>query len=105
MVVPADPLCSEDLPAAGAAVERVSHASPPPCFYGRVCGGRATLEKQGKSVCPTCAARLKGIVYPLRAPTHAPLYPSSRALAEALDMVETNRKKRDRNDPVTARPR
>jgi hypothetical protein len=77
----------------------LTDASPPPCFYGRVCGGRAALEKQGKSVCTTCAARLKGLAYPLRAPRRAPLYPSDRAAAEALDMVEAGHKKRRRGDP------
>ncbi len=67
----------------------------PPCFYWRVCGSRAAVEKQGKSVCPACATRLKGTAYPLRVPTRAPLYSSSRAAAAALDMVEKRRKKRD----------
>lgn len=57
-----------------------------PCFYQ--CGDEAAVEKQGKSVCRGCAARLKGSEYPLREATREPLcrYPSE--LVNQLGMRE-----------------
>ncbi len=62
--------------------------SPPPCFYWKSCRRYAGVEQQGKSVCRPCAERLKGIPYPLRLPTRAPLYHSGWELARDLDMLE-----------------
>jgi hypothetical protein len=60
----------------------------PPCFFSELCARRAEMEKAGRSVCCSCAARLRGVEYPLRPPTSEPLYLTGRAAAEALDMVE-----------------
>lgn len=63
-----------------------------PCFYWESCRRCAALEKQGRSVCRHCAERLKGIPYPLRAPSRETLYSSGRAAAQDMDMVETRRR-------------
>jgi hypothetical protein len=70
--------------------------SPPPCFFWKLCRGRAALEKGGKSVCRRCAATLRGREYPLRPPTRQPLYPSGRDAAEAMQMIESNHKRLNR---------
>lgn len=57
-----------------------------PCFFHRDCGGMAEVEKQGKAVCRCCATGLKGIEYPLRAPSREPLYPMPEELVKQLDM-------------------
>ena len=61
-----------------------------PCFFGNLCESRATLEKAGRSVCRTCANRLRGREYPLRGASDQSLYLTGRAAAEALDMVENS---------------
>ncbi len=63
-------------------------AGKTPCFYWKSCRRYAAAEKQGKSVCRKCAERLKGIPYPLRAPSRAPLYLTDWELARDLDMLE-----------------
>lgn len=62
--------------------------APPPCFFWRLCGQRADVEKAGRSVCHGCAARLRGTEYPLRRAALEPIYLTGRAAAEALDMIE-----------------
>ena len=66
----------------------VAEVTPPPCFFWNLCSARATVEKAGRSVCLGCAARLRGVEYPLRRPSLEPLYLTGRAAAEALDMLE-----------------
>src|SRR5262249_3241619 len=61
---------------------------PPPCFFWSVGGTNATMEKVGRSVCRSCADRLRGYEYPLRRPSDEPLYANFLGAAEALDMVE-----------------
>jgi len=82
----------EILPLSGNdSVERSNRqdAAAPPCFFSRVCGQRAAIEKAGRSVCRGCAeTRLRGIEYPLRGAASEPLYLTGRAALEALDMVE-----------------
>jgi hypothetical protein len=60
-----------------------------PCFFHRDCGGTAEVEKQGKSVCKGCAARINGSEYPLRKPCREPLYPNVRDLILQLGMKES----------------
>ncbi len=62
--------------------------APPPCFFWNLCSARAEVEKAGRSVCRRCAGLLRGIEYPLRRPSLAPLYLTGRAAAEALDMLD-----------------
>jgi len=69
--------------------------SPPPCFYWKSCRRPAAVEQQGKSVCHLCAQRLKGIAYPLRPPSRAPLYQSGWEVARDVDMLEAK-------DPVAS---
>ncbi len=71
--------------------------SPPPCFFWKLCRGRAALEKGGKSVCRRCAATLRGQEYPLRPPTRRPLYLRGRDAAEAMEMIESNHKRLNRS--------
>lgn len=59
-----------------------------PCFFWNLCERRATLEKGGRSVCSSCAGRLRGREYPLRMASEESLYLTGRSAAEALDMVE-----------------
>lgn len=59
-----------------------------PCFFWNLCECRAALEKAGRSVCRSCAGRLRGREYPLRGASEESLYLTGRAAAEALDMVE-----------------
>ena len=59
--------------------------APPPCFYFGECKRRAEVEKQGKAVCTSCAGKLRGITYPLRAPQEHPPYASAAELAYAMD--------------------
>lgn len=59
-----------------------------PCFFSNLCQGRAALEKAGRSVCRSCAGRLRGREYPLRLASEESLYLTGRSAAEALDMVE-----------------
>ncbi len=66
-----------------------------PCFFWRQCRRPAALEKQGKAVCRECAARLRGLAYPLREPALAPLYANDWEAASALDMLE------DEATPIT----
>jgi len=68
----------------------------PPCFFWEKCRNYAQLEKGGKSVCQPCAERMRGLRYPLRPPSREPLYLTGRHAAEALDMVETGRKRSPR---------
>ena len=68
---------------------------PSPCFYWRCCRNLAELEKAGKAVCRACAGRVRGREYPLRSPSRDPLYPALRDAADALDMQEPRRRKRD----------
>ena len=65
----------------------------PPCFFWKLCSGRAVLEKAGRSVCRRCAATLRGQEYPLRPPTRRPLYLRGRDAAEAMQMIESNHKR------------
>jgi hypothetical protein len=44
--------------------------APPPCYNFLECHHRAALEKEGKSVCRTCARLFIGQEYPLRFPLH-----------------------------------
>ncbi len=44
------------------------------CFFHHLCAGVAELEKQGKTVCRACASAMKGVEYPLRVPSIAPLF-------------------------------
>lgn len=67
---------------------RVEEIAPPPCFFHKDCTRRAEVDKAGRSVCRSCAATLRGVEYPLRAPSADPPYLTSRAAAEALDMLE-----------------
>jgi hypothetical protein len=67
--------------------------SPTPCFYFSSCRRNADLEKNGKSLCRSCAGRLKGREYPLRPPARQPLYEDAREAAEALDMISPRRRK------------
>ncbi len=60
----------------------------PPCFFSQVCLRRAAIEKGGRSVCRGCAARMRGVEYPLRDPSLQPLYLTGRDAREALDMIE-----------------
>lgn len=46
----------------------------------------ADVEKQGKSVCRSCAAGLRGTEYPLREPSREPLYWHPNELVVQLDM-------------------
>ena len=62
--------------------------APSPCFFSRLCGAPAAMEKAGRSVCRACAQRLRGVEYPLRCVPTAPLYLTGRLAAEALDMLE-----------------
>ena len=62
--------------------------APPPCFFWKLCGQRADVEKAGRSVCNGCAARLRGGAYPLRNAALEPIYLTGRSAAEAMDMVE-----------------
>jgi hypothetical protein len=59
----------------------------PPCFYFQSCRGYAEIEKNGKSLCHRCAARLRGSEFPLRAPSREPLYSKDRDAAAAMDML------------------
>ena len=59
-----------------------------PCFFWNLCECRAALEKAGRSVCRTCAGRLRGREYPLRGASEESLYLTGRVAAEALDMIE-----------------
>jgi hypothetical protein len=59
-----------------------------PCFFWNLCERRAALEKAGRSVCRSCAGRLRGREYPLRGASEDSLYLTGRAAAEALDMLE-----------------
>lgn len=71
--------------------ERTAEAiSAPPCFFSKVCLQRSAVEKAGRSVCLGCAARLRGMEYPLRAPSIEPLYITGHSASEALDMVESS---------------
>lgn len=70
------------------ASDAAAEIAAPPCFFWGLCGERAAFEKAGRSVCHGCAARLRGIEYPLRGPSREPIYLTGRAVAEALDMVE-----------------
>ncbi len=66
-----------------------------PCFYWDSCRRAAEIEKNGKSVCRPCAARLKGVPYPLRGPSSLVSYerwPRDDGLAEQLDMQEMEEK-------------
>jgi hypothetical protein len=73
----------------------------PPCFFWHSCRHCAEIEKEGKSVCSACAARLIGRTFPLRAPTLEPLYANGRAAAEASDMIERNlRRPLNRFEPL-----
>lgn len=74
-----EPNAQTDAAEAGAAEER-------PCFFHGECGGVAEIEKQGKAVCRPCAMGIKGIEYPLRAPSREPLYPVPEDLARQLGM-------------------
>jgi hypothetical protein len=60
----------------------------PPCFFSQVCLRRSAIEKGGRSVCRGCAARMRGVEYPLRDPSLQPLYLTGRSICEELDMVE-----------------
>ena len=73
--------------AAGESAAGASDTAPP-CFFWSICAQRAVLEKAGRSVCRRCAARLRGMEYPLRGPCAEPLYFTGRTAAEALDMLE-----------------
>jgi len=65
-------------------------AGPPSCFYHRLCGRAAEIEKCGRAVCRPCAAaNLRGREYPLRDASQKPPYAFPREAAEALDMDET----------------
>ena len=68
-------------------------AIPPPCFYWKVCAKRAVVEKVGRSVCRGCAARLRGVEYPLREPSPTPIYLTSHVAAESLDSVDRERRR------------
>lgn len=59
-----------------------------PCYFWNLCQRRATVEKAGRSVCRSCAGRLRGNEYPLRGASEESLYLTGRAAAEALDMLE-----------------
>jgi hypothetical protein len=59
-----------------------------PCFFWNLCERRAALEKGGRSVCRSCAGRLRGREYPLRIASEESLYLTGRSAAEALDMIE-----------------
>lgn len=61
---------------------------PPACFYFRTCGRVAELEKQGRTVCRPCAAKLSGLEYELRPASYPPLYPSDTQLRAQLEMKD-----------------
>jgi hypothetical protein len=65
-----------------------------PCFFWNLCEARAVLEKAGRAVCRSCAARLRGHEYPLRRGSEAALYLTGRVAAEELDMVEDSERSR-----------
>ena len=58
----------------------------PACFYFRVCGRPAELEKQGRTVCRPCAGKLPGVEYELRPAGYPPLYPTDAHLTAQLEM-------------------
>jgi hypothetical protein len=63
---------------------------PPSCFYHRLCGRAAEIEKCGRAVCRPCAAaNLRGREYPLRDPAQKPPYAFPGEAAQALDMDDT----------------
>lgn len=65
---------------------RIEKPEERPCFFHGECGGTAEIEKQGKAVCRPCAMRIKGVEYPLRAPSREPLYPVPEELERQLGM-------------------
>ena len=73
---------------ASAASSEGAGETAPPCYFWSFCAQRAVLEKAGRSVCRQCAAKLRGMEYPLRGPCAEPLYFTGRTAAEALDMLE-----------------
>jgi hypothetical protein len=75
-------------PAAASTPLTQQETAAPPCFFSRVCLRRAAIEKAGRSVCRGCAARVRGVEYPLRDPSLQPLYLTGRDACEALDMIE-----------------
>jgi len=72
------------------AMRAAPNGAPPPCFYYKLCGRSAEIEKCGRGVCRICgAANLRGREYPLREPTRRPLYATDNEAAESVDMDET----------------
>ena len=59
-----------------------------PCFFWHVCQRHSAIEKAGRSVCRSCAGRLRGREYPVRAASREALYLTGRNAAEAMDMLE-----------------
>lgn len=57
-----------------------------PCFFHRRCGNIAVTEKQGKTLCRSCANAINAEEFPLRAPTREPLYRSTDDLVRQLGM-------------------
>ena len=57
-----------------------------PCFFHRRCGNVAVTEKQGKTLCRSCANSISAEEFPLRAPTREPLYRSTEDLVRQLGM-------------------
>ena len=58
-----------------------------PCFHHSACRRTAEVEKNGKSLCRSCAAQVCGREYPLRTPAREPLYSDDREAAEALGLA------------------
>ncbi len=55
-----------------------------PCCYFSSCRHNAAIEKDGKSLCHSCADRFAGREYPLRPPAREPLYKDDQEVSESL---------------------
>ena len=78
-------MASHTLGVAAGIFARKSAHGPPPCFFFGKCKSRAECEKQGKTLCEACAAKLPGQRYPLRAPSRAPIYGHKDEIFRAMD--------------------
>lgn len=58
--------------------------TPPPCFFFKQCHTLSEVEKQGKTLCKPCAAKLPGTTYPLRKPSEHPPYASTAEISYAM---------------------
>ena len=63
-----------------------------PCFYFSSCRHNATVEKEGKSLCRSCAGQFHSREYPLRPPTREPLYKHDQELSDSLGIPAPRKK-------------